>query len=189
MIRINLLPVRQIRKKQRLLQEVAGFGVLLIALAAGLTLFGLSLGHQIDALQQQIKTLNDKKASYAKIETEMRQLQKDRELIEKKIAAIRDLKKSGQIGVRVLDELANITPPGQLWLESLKDTPGMLSIQGVALDNATIAQFMDKLSASPFFGDAELAGTSLKEIAGNQLKAFSLDVKVVQPEEKAQPAG
>jgi type IV pilus assembly protein PilN len=189
MIRINLLPVRHIRKKQRLLKEVAGFGLVLIVLAITLTLFGMSLARQVETLQQQISALNVRKASFNKMLAEIKQMEKDKDLLEKKVAAIRQLKKSSQISVRVLDELASRTPTQRLWLESLNHSPGKLVIKGVALDNATIAQYMDQLAASPYFADPDLAGTSLKEIAGNQLKSFSLTVVIVQPEPPAPPAG
>lgn len=189
MIRINLLPVRQIRKRQRLLKEVAGFGLLLIVLAAGLTLCGLSLGRQVKTLHQEISQLNDRKAEFKKIEAEINQLERDKELLEKKIAAIRDLRQNSQLSVRLLDELAAITPTERLWLESVNYSQGNLVIAGTALDNATIAQYMDRLTASPYFADADLAGASLKEVAGNQLKSFSLKIVVVHPDSSAQPAG
>lgn len=181
MIRINLLPVRQIRKKQRLLKEMAIFGFLLLGLAAGLTLFGMSLGGQVGELHQHISELNAKKASFNKLLAEIRKMEKEKGLLEKKIATIRKLKKNSQLGVRVLDELASRTPTERVWLNSLKYSSGRLVISGVALDNATIAQYMKQLTASPYFADADLANSSLKVIAGNNLKSFSLAIKIIQP--------
>lgn len=188
MIRINLLPVRQIRKKQRLLKEVAVFGLVLVVLAASLTLFGMSLGRQVGELHQQIGRLNHKKATYNRLLAELRQMKKKKELIDKKIATIRKLKKDSQLGARVLDQLASRTPTERVWLTSLKYSPNRLVISGVALDNATIAQYMDQLTASPYFANVDLASSSLKVVAGNNLKSFSMAIRITQPTAPKQSA-
>jgi type IV pilus assembly protein PilN len=76
-----------------------------------------------------------------------------------------------------------------MWLNSLKYSSGTLVISGVALDNATIAQYMTDLTSSPYFADADLANSSQKVIAGNNLKSFSLAIKVTQPAAPKHPAG
>lgn len=181
MIRINLLPVRHIRKKQRLLKEVVLFGLVLIVLASGLTLFGMGMRWQVEKLHQQISVLNAKKATFNKLLAEIKSLEKKREVLEQKIAAIRELKSNSQLSVRILDDLASRTPSERVWLKSLQHSSGRLVISGVALDNATIAQYMNQLTASPYFADADLASSSLSVIAGNNLKSFSLTLRIIQP--------
>ena len=54
-----------------------------------------------------------------------------------------------------------------------KLTGKKLSVAGIALDNATIAQFMNSISASEYFSAATLSSSSQKVIAGAKLKSFS----------------
>jgi type IV pilus assembly protein PilN len=182
MIRINLLPIRQIKRKKRLLQEVLLFSLLVLMLVIGITLFNFSLGRSVNILQQDISRLNQEKISYNKIIAEIRKHDSDRELLEKKISTIRELRMNSQISVRVFDELAAITPTERLWLNSLQHSAGRLVINGVALDNATIAQYMTHLTRSPYFSDADLANSSSTVVAGNRLQSFSLTIRIVNPD-------
>jgi type IV pilus assembly protein PilN len=189
MIRINLLPIRQIKRKKRLQKEIAGFGILVAVLAIGLLVFSMGLTRKVDALQQEIKTLDDTKKKYNQVLTEIKQLEKAKELLEKKITIIKDLKRNTQISVRVLDELASATPSERLWLNTLQHSGPRLVISGVALDNSTIAYFMERLIASAYFEDADLASSTSTVISGNKLQSFSLTIKVVNPAPAGQPPG
>ena len=54
-----------------------------------------------------------------------------------------------------------------------------LKISGTALDNATIADYMETIVTSPYFGNAELSATSSKSVSGRVLKNFALTISVV----------
>ena len=102
------------------------------------------------------------------------------ETLEKKLEAIKQLKRGSQQPVRVLDALATLTPADRLWLKSLSQSPNQLQISGVALDNATIAQYMNDLTQSPYFTAANLGSTKLAQVGGRKLKTFTLDVSIKQ---------
>ncbi len=186
MIRINLLPVRQIRKRQRLVNEIIFLLVTVVLVLMGISSVGLVLAHQIDNLKQEIQQLQIKKASYTPILKQIEELKNYKKNLETKMDTIKTLKKGSQLTVRLLDEIANRTPNSRLWLKTLRqDAGGTILMTGVALDNATIAQYMDTLTASPYFSSAELASSSQTAIAGQKLKSFSLTLGI-QPEPEGQ---
>lgn len=178
MIRINLLPVRQLKKRARLRNEVAAAGITFAALLVVLLGINFVLAQKVEALKQEIITLQAKKESYKPILKEMEQLQKEKQLLEAKTQAIEKLKENSQLTVRVLDEIANRTITSRMWITSLKETGSKLTISGVALDNATIAQYMDQLEDSPYFANAELANSSQTVIADQKLKSFGLTLDI-----------
>lgn len=184
MIRINLLPIRQLRKRIRTRNEVLVFAVSFILVLTVLGIVGFGLSHKISILKTQISALQQKKASYQPILNQIAKLKKDKENLEKKVDVIKKLKQGSQLTVRILDEIANRTPTGRLWLKTLKESGGQLQLTGVALDNATIAQYMRQLSDSPYFLDAELASSSQADVAGRKLKSFSLTVKIHTPSQQ-----
>jgi type IV pilus assembly protein PilN len=189
MIRINLLPIRQLKRKKRLQQEVAFFAILVAVLLIGLLFVGMGLTRRVSTLQKEISALETEKVKYNQIIAEIKQLEAAQALLEKKIAVIRDLKKNSQINVRVLDELARATQSQRLWLNSLQYSGNRLVISGVALDNATIAQLMERLIASDYFTEADLASSTSTVIGGNKLQSFSLTITVITPAPAEQPAG
>jgi Tfp pilus assembly protein PilN len=78
-----------------------------------------------------------------------------------------------------MDELATLTPSSRLWLNSMSFNGTILRISGIALDNATIADYMETIVTSPYFATAELSGTSTTGVQGRQLKSFSLTINVI----------
>jgi len=182
MIRINLLPVRQIKKSQKLFRQALAFVASLLLLFAGMGLTAISQANHAERLKNEISSLNKKKASYQAIEIKIKKLKADRAALEQKLTAIKQLKKGAQQPVRILDAIATLTPADRLWLKSMQQSPDKLQLSGVALDNATIAQYMQNLVASPFFSSATLGGASLIQIGGRKLKSFTLTLAIQAPE-------
>ena len=181
MVHINLLPVRQIKQKaaarQQLLTVFLSF-LLLLAVLGVIGFFQISKANQ---LQHDITQLQTEKQKHAKTLKLIKQLEKDKELIEKRIAIIKQLKKSSSLTVHVLDEVANLTPTDRMWLTSVTQSGASLTIKGMALDNRTIAKYMEDLKTSPYITSVNLANTSLKSYAGRNLKIFSLSCSTAVP--------
>lgn len=179
---INLLPVRQIRARLQVRNEVAIYIGAIVLLAVGLSLVALGKISVAERLHGENTVLVKKKASYQPILNEINKLKKDKQTQETKLNVIKELKKGSQVSIHVMDELVNLTPANRLWLNSMKLSAGSLNIAGIALDNNTIAQFMDSIAASDYFSVAELASSSQTVIAGAKLKSFSLKIGVKSPE-------
>ena len=179
MIHINLLPVRQIKKKIQARKRVFGLGMTLLAVLAFLGVVALVLGFKVDELKASISVLNKEKAKYQTTINQIEKLKKDQTLLETKLNTISQLKKGSQLAVRVMDELATLTPSSRLWITSMTFSGTIMRIAGTALDNATIADYMETIVSSPYFATAELSGTSSKGVQGRQLKSFSLTIKVI----------
>lgn len=183
MIRINLLPIKQIKEREQTRKEVIIFSVSFVALLMGLMLIGLMQSQKITGLQEQITQLEAKKKSYASIIREIEQLKKMKTELERKIGVIATLQKGAKLTVRVLDEIANRTPSNRVWLNSLSHSGASLKIAGIALDNETVAQYMKSIKESPFFADADpdLSGTTQTNVSGKNLSSFSLAIDVKTP--------
>ncbi len=103
-------------------------------------------------------------------------LKKKQKVIEDKMKVIKDLKSASQLSPRVLDEIANLTPADRMWLTSLEYTNNTINLSGTALDNATIAEYMNRVGTSDYFLAAELKNSSLIKIGNQKLKSFSMTV-------------
>ncbi|MBW2467443.1 MAG: PilN domain-containing protein [Deltaproteobacteria bacterium] len=179
MIYINLLPVRQIKKKIQARNKVFAMGSTLLGVLAILGAVALVFSIQVGDLNASIKKLNKEKAKYQKTINQIKKLQKDQELLETKLNTISKLKKGSQLTVRVMDELARVTPSNRVWITRMSFNGTVLKISCIALDNATIADYMETVVTSPYFKSAELSATSTKKVSGRELKSFSLTIRVV----------
>jgi type IV pilus assembly protein PilN len=145
---------------------------------------GVLQAQKITRLETEISALNQKKESYTPTLNKIAQLKKDRDELARKTEIINKLKTDSSLTVRVLDEVANRIDKQRMWLEALQQQNTTLTLSGVALDNQTIAQFMDNLKASPFVQDVTLAGSSQKVVSGRNLKSFELNCTVSPPDLK-----
>jgi type IV pilus assembly protein PilN len=93
MIYINLLPVRQIKKKIEARNKVLGMGITLLGVLAILGLVALVLGFKVGDLNASITALKKEKAKYQTTINQIEKLKKDQALLEKKLNTISQLKK------------------------------------------------------------------------------------------------
>lgn len=181
MLKINLLPVRQLKKRVQATQQLVGMVLLLLLVLAFLATIGIFQTQKINRLQADIAQLNKEKDSYAPTLKKIADLKKDREELTRKTDIINTLKTDSSLTVRVLDEVASKVDNQRMWLESLQQDRGTLKLTGIALDDQTVAQFMDNLKESPFVQDVALSGSSQKAVSGRNLKSFELNCSVSQP--------
>jgi len=181
MLRINLLPVRQLKKRAKARKQISGM-LFLFLLALGLiAAAGVWQTNNIKNLNKTIAELNKEKESYTPTLNKIAKLKKDKVEFERRSTIIDKLKTDSSLTVRVLDEVANRVDNQRMWLDSLHQQLSSLRLTGVALDNQTIAQFMDTLKESPFIQDVSLTNSSLKVVSGKNLKYFELNCDVAQP--------
>lgn len=173
MIRINLLPVRQIKAEVGRRQEliIAGGSLgLIVAVLLGLNLYQsyrlFGLEKQLAELRKEIGALNLKAQGVVELGKKVSDLRG-------KLNVIEELNKKKTGPVRVMESLSSATP-SRLWLTQFKETGGALTIDGLAIDNQTIADFLKSLSGSLYFTGVDLVETTQIEQEGIPLKKFSL---------------
>ncbi|MBM9513591.1 PilN domain-containing protein [Desulfogranum marinum] len=187
MIYINLLPVKEIRRRNKAKKQIfslAGAFVLVVAL---LSIFAMLQANTITARNETLADLKKERQRYTAILNKIKQLEQDKQVLQNRIAVIKKLKKSSSLTVHALDEVANITPSKRMWLTTLTQSGGNMKVSGMALDNRTIAKYMDDLKSSPYIQSVHLASSSLKGFAGRNLKAFSISCSIAVPEDKKEP--
>ncbi|AGF77373.1 Tfp pilus assembly protein PilN [Desulfocapsa sulfexigens DSM 10523] len=186
MLRINLLPIRQLKKRAKARNQIISFLTLLIFLFLILGTVSFLQSTQIKNIESSIAELKREKQQYAPILAEMKKLEQTKKDLENKIGIIKKLRRDSAITVHILDEVAKKVDSKRMWLKSLKQQGANLSLTGVALDNQTIAQFMDALKDSPYISEVNLSNASLAKVSGRDLKSFSLACDIVSPPEESQ---
>ncbi len=186
MLRINLLPVRKIKQQFIAKQQIKIFGITVVSLLAVLILYTLILFSTATTLHDENQKLEAKKQQLAKILKEIEELEKNKELIEKQTAIVEKLKKTSALSAYVLNEVANITPNERMWLTSLDQSGSTMKLDGMALDNQTVAEYMQQLENSKYISGVTLTSSALANYAGRNLKKFSLSCTVGMGEEKTE---
>jgi type IV pilus assembly protein PilN len=183
MIQINLLPVREWRKKEAVRRQISIFALSLILLIAGLLAAGLTIQGKVRAQRQELATLEKDKAKFAYVNKKIEKVNKKRKQVENKFKAIEKLQEGRTTTVKILDEVVSSIPIDRLWLTKLSLKENNIQLGGVALDNHTVALFMRRLETSPMCKSVNLINTKQKSIQGHALMEFGLQLNI-QPQQK-----
>lgn len=181
MLRINLLPIRQLKKRAQANNQIASAVVVFCCVLFILALVALFQSNKISATESRIKDLQAEKTKYSKTLKKIADYKKNTDELERRINVINKLRTDSSLTVHVLDEITNLIDNKRVWLTSLSQQGSSLSLNGVALDNETIAQFMEILKTSPFISSVALGKSTLKGISGKNLKVFNISCSVAQP--------
>ena len=176
MIRINLLPIKQLqaevaRRREIIIGSVVLGSTLLFLVGSHLyqsyQLTGLET--ELSGLRSELQILNARVKEVSDLQVKIKDLRSKQRIIG-------DLnnKKSGP--VLVMTSLSQVTP-ASLWLTDLRESGGALTMNGLATDNETVAHFLKSLSMSKHFSDIELVETVQGPSAG--LKKFTAKAKAV----------
>ncbi len=180
MLKLNLLPVREARRKEdsRELAMQAAL-VLLIALA------GIGFAHSM--ISEKLSNANVRIAQMQRdIDQYKPQLEqetaykKSKKALEAKIGVIDELDRARSGPVRVLSELAARTPE-RLWLTSLVTQGKTILLAGQSLDNDLVALFLRSLGESDYFTDVDLDKTEMRDSGGLRLMNFRIRAELANP--------
>ena len=176
MVTINLLPIKSELRRRSLIQHGLIGGVTLLVLLGSIISIQLSMQAKRDDLNQQIA---DSKVELARLTKEAQQIEefkKQKEDLERKLNIISDLNVQKSGPVEILDQLSLLVPE-KAWLTSINNSGTALQIEGVAVDNPTIAHFMKSLQSSQYFKEVELVLS--QQDGGNQ--KFVIKCKISLP--------
>ena len=115
---------------------------------------------------------------------EIDDIKKKLDIIKKKTAVIKNLEQNRKSSVILLDTMTNMVIPGRMWFTSLSAISDSVEINGLALDNKTVADFMIKLEGSKLFSSVSLKTLKQQAIKDVGLKNFEISCrKIVKLEE------
>ncbi len=179
MIRINLLPHREAKRKGRRQQFYVLLG--LVSVLAGLIWF---LGYSI--VNRQIATQNEKneflKREISSLDKEIDEIKKIQEqtnaLLSRK-RVIEALQANRTETVHLFNELAKQVPEG-IYLRTLAQTGPKIVISGYAQSNARITTLMNNLDESPLLEQSTLIETKAEVVASRRLNAFSITTVITR---------
>jgi type IV pilus assembly protein PilN len=170
MIQINLLPVRVKKRKEHARQFVSVFILSTFLVLAIIGYLWISKQNEIDSLNAKLTQVKQEVAQYAKFEAALQQLTKRKELVDKKRQIINDLQRDRDAVVRVLALLAIQVPPEKMWFDKVSQTGNGMTVEGVALSNEAIVEFLRNLESSPYVEKGSINLVHSRQLAIKDMK-------------------
>jgi type IV pilus assembly protein PilN len=178
MIKINLLLTRKEKKKVGVRKEfvilILSVGVLVILLAG----LQWKIGKEKDDMVTQISETKKEIARYKSLAIEVTKAKEAQKTLQEKLNIINSLRKGKETPVRILDQIS-IDKPEKLQLELMRKDGSKLAIEGIALDNETIVQFIANLKKSKLFKSVDLVVSEQVEQSKIKLKKFILSCEII----------
>ena len=193
MIRINLLPHREEKRKRRQQQ----FGVLAVfAAILGAAVVGVVYLYLDNQVSQQKTNVAYMKSEIDKLDKQIEEIRKIRDetasLLAKK-RVVEGLQANRSEPVQLLDQLLRQLPEG-VYLRSIRQQGAKVNLTGYAQSNARVSTLMRNLGASPYLENPELVeikAVPAPDKSGNRVNEFNMNISIkrAQAEDVGSSAG
>ena len=197
MIRINLLPIRKVKRAEASQRQFAYMGMAILATVVGVVFLHLQADGQLEDIRRkntiltaEVARLKQEIGDYDKIRGQREELLRQRKTIQALDA--------GRTGpVYLLREMSEILSPGKgptfdrvtyeetlrrdpnagfnaswdprrVWMEGYAEDQKHVRIRGSAKSNEDVAEFLKRLNSSVFFGNVNLDSTT--QVSGRAIK-------------------
>jgi type IV pilus assembly protein PilN len=145
----------------------------------------------INNLNTEIQNTKNELAKVEKQAKEVDRIKNELNKLEQKIKVIANLEANRKASVKLLDDMTKMvvekraiptdTPEGEsskpakrLWFTRFEANGNTIIINGIALDNKTVADFMTRLEVSKLFTNVNLQMLKQQKVNRLNLKSFSI---------------
>ena len=208
MIRINLLPIRKVKRAEASQRQFLYLGVAILATVGAVVFVHLQADAQLEETKRRntilaadVARLKQEIGDYDKVRAQREELLRQRKTIQALDA--------GRTGpVYLLREMSELLSPGKgptfdrvtyeenlrrdpnagfnaswdarrVWLEAYSEEQKHVRLRGAAKSNEDVAEFLKRLNSSVFFSDVNLDGTNQVSGRGIKFVNFGLSANVI----------
>jgi type IV pilus assembly protein PilN len=188
MIRVNLLPIKQARRRSAGRTQLLVFGGLIaLEVLVVLLLWGIAQS-DLDRVEKQVQQYKaEVKAAKAEVK-DAKQLEEQKEQLTKQLSVLDQLEAQRSGPVRVLDEFQAIMSPPRneedrfaqlqknwnvdwdprrLWVEKLTENDGSFTMEGEAVNADDVAEFLQRLTTADHFQNVQLEVVQATKASGS----------------------
>lgn len=179
MIRINLLPHRELRRKR---QQQQFFFMLGVVVAIGAAIWGGVHFHLTEQFDNQVSRNKLLQEEIEKLDKQIAEIQKLKDQTAALLArkrVVETLQSTRSEVVHLLDQLVRQLPDG-VYLKSIKQAGSRVSINGVTQSQARVSTLMRNLESSPHLGGPTLVEIKSAQIGGQRANEFTMNINILR---------
>ena len=177
--RINLLPHREMRRKQQQTQFFIMLGVVLVASAVIWGVVHTYLDGQLTNQQARNSYLDGEIVKLDKEIAEINKLKEQTAALLKRKQVVETLQSNRAEVVHLLDQLIRQIPDG-MYLKSIKQTGTKVAISGYTQSQARVSTLMRNLEGSQYLQNANLVEIKAASAGGARINEFTMNIDVVR---------
>jgi type IV pilus assembly protein PilN len=180
MIRVNLLPHREARRRREQQQFFIALGAVAIL---GATIWFTVHGMLANRLEEQANRNQFLTSEIAKLDKEIEDIKKLQEMTSALVArkqVVETLQTNRAEVVQLLDQIPRQLPDG-IYLKAIKQQGKRVTIEGYTQSHARVSTLMRNLEASPYLESAGLVEIKAVPKGGARINEFTLTVDIAAP--------
>ncbi len=186
MIRINLLPHREEKRRTQQLQFIVLSVISLVLGAVVVGLVHVAISTRISYQERRNTYLNQEITVLDKQISEIKKLREQTQALLARKNVVEDLQSTRSDVVHLLDQLLRILPDG-IYLKNVRQTGYVISLNGYAQSNARISTLMRSIEDSPWLDTPTLIEIHAVGTGGARLSEFSLTFNLTKTTSSASP--
>ncbi len=177
MIRINLLPHREEKRRARQIQfySLSVLTVLLAVIVWGLV--HMAIGARIDYQERRNAYMEKEIAILDKQIDEIKKLRDQTKILLERKDAVEKLQSDRSNVVHLMDQMLRILPEG-VYLKSIKQTGDDINLVGYTQSNARVSTLMKAIQDSAWLESPNLVVINATTVNGAQISEFTLTFKL-----------
>ena len=186
MIRINLLPHRELRRKAQQQQFFIALGVVAAIGVAVWFVVHTYLNGQFEEQQERNKYLTEEIAKVDKQIEEIKKVKEQTAALLARAKVVETLQGNRAEVVHLLDQLVRQLPDG-VYLKGVKQSGQKVAISGFTQSQARVSTLMRNLDSSPYLENPVLIEIKAVQQANQRLNEFTMNIDITRarPEEDA----
>jgi len=174
MIRVNLLPHREEKRRIRQLQFIIFSGISLVLGMVVVGIVHMAINTKISYQESRNGYLKKEISKLDKQIAEIRKLRVQTQSLLARKTVVEDLQSTRASVVHLLDQILRILPDG-IYLKDLKQNGNKISIIGYAQSSARVSTLMRAIESSAWLDSPTLLEIHASRSAGARLSEFSLN--------------
>jgi len=188
MIRINILPHRD---EEMQLDAKLHLGIIVFIIfftMSALYIVNDFSSNNLDEIKLHLSRVNDENALLKRKIGKIRYLNKLRHEVEYKLGIIETLQDGRFRTIKTLNSISKSMPKG-VWMTDFSDSERLLYVDGVAINNEVVADFLRGLEKSPDIENVSLTIIQRKIIGKSLMSVFSVKMSHVVKGKKDDVSG
>ncbi len=179
MIRINLLPHREEKRKARKTQFIAFSVISLIAGALVVGFVHAAISAQISYQERRNEYLKQQTQILDKQISEIEKLREQTDALMDRKNVVEGLQTTRSDVVHLMDQMLRILPDG-VYLKSFKQTGSVVNLVGFAQSNARVSTLMRAIEDSPWLSSPSLIEIHSVNVKGERTNQFTLNFNLTK---------
>ncbi|MCB1947660.1 MAG: PilN domain-containing protein [Burkholderiales bacterium] len=177
MMRINLLPHRELKRKAQQQQFAIFAGIICAAGLLTIWVVHYVINEKIEFQQERNQYLSNQIAVLDKQIAEIREIKNQTQELLARKGVVESLQGNRSEVVHLLDQLVRLLPDG-VYLKSIKQANRTINLTGFAQSNAWVSTLMRNLESSPWLESPVLIEIKAVTVNNTRQNEFNLNIQL-----------